>query len=135
MPIFRFARGASGAVAGCLAVAALTGCAVGQSAGACAAPVASASPTTVAPSEQVTVGGEYWQPCNDTNHSSEEPWPAVSVEWEQADERLSLGEIAISDGAFTGDVAIPRGAAPGDAVIRIRGGDADLEIAVVVADE
>ena len=110
----------------------LTGCSLAQSAGSCVAPQATATPTTRSPSDTVTVSGEYWQPCNDTNHSSEQPWPAVTVEWEQSGSRLTLGEIAIAAGSFSGQIQVPAEATPGDATLRISGQDYDVGIPVTI---
>lgn len=110
----------------------VTGCSA-QSAASCVAPEATASPETGAPAEPVTIAGQYWQPCNDTNYSTEDPWPSVSVEWSQENEVVSLGSIPIEDGAFSGEVEIPADASPGDAVLRISAGYSELELPIAVS--
>lgn len=92
-------RRAASAVALSFAALVVTGCA-GQSSGACVAVEATASPTSTTADQTVTVSGRYWGPCNDTNHSFDEPWPLVSVEWRGPDGTVSLGDIAIVDRAF-----------------------------------
>jgi hypothetical protein len=82
-----------------LAMFGVTGCSA-QSAGACVAPEATASPATGSPAQSIAIDGWYWQPCNDTNYSTEAPWPSASIEWAQSEEVVSLGSIPIQDGAF-----------------------------------
>ena len=116
-----------------LAISGVTGCSA-QSAGACVAPEATASPATGAPAQSITIDGQYWQPCNDTNYSADAPWPSASVEWAQSGEVVvSLGTIPIEDGAFSGEVEIPAEARPGDAVLRISAGSSELEVPISVS--
>ena len=121
------------AAAVCVAMFCVTGCSA-QSAGApsCVAPEATASPDTGTPTETITVAGQYWQPCNDTNHSFEDAWPTVSVEWTQSGEVVTLSSIPIEDGAFSGEVAIPVDATPGHAALRITAGYAEIELPITV---
>lgn len=115
-----------------LAMFGVTGCST-QEAGACVAPEATASPPSGAPAQSVTIDGQYWQPCNDTNHSTEEPWPTASIEWAQLGKVVSLGSIPIEDGAFRGDVEIPAEARPGNAVLRISAGYSELELPITIS--
>lgn len=115
-----------------MALFCVTGCSA-QSAGACVAPEATASPATGAPAQSITIDGQYWQLCNDTNYSTEDPWPSASIEWAQSDEVMSLGTIPIEDGAFNGAVEIPAEARPGDAVLRISAGYSELELPITVS--
>ncbi len=116
-----------------LAMFCVTGCA-SQSSGACVAPEATASPATSAPAQSITIDGLYWQPCNDTNHSTESPWPSASIEWAQSDEAVPVGTIPIEDGAFSGEVEIPAAAVPGDAVLRISAGYYEVELPITVSE-
>lgn len=116
-----------------LAMFGATGCSA-QGAGACVAPEATASPATGAPAQSITIDGQYWQPCNDTNHSTEAPWPSASIAWAQSNEVVSLGTIPIKDGAFSGEVEIPPEARSGDAVLRISAGHSELELPITVTE-
>jgi hypothetical protein len=127
-------RRAASAVALSFAALVVTGCA-GQSSGACVAAEATASPTSTTADRTVTVSGRYWGPCNDTNHSFDEPWPLVSVEWRGPDGTVSLGDIAIVDRAFSGQVDIPASADPGDAVLWIGAHEYEVEIPMTVVED
>lgn len=106
-----------------------TGCSA-QSGGACVAPQTTASPATAMSSQHVTVSGRYWQPCNDTNNSSEDPWPRVLVEWDGLGGSVVLGDLEISGGTFRGEVEIPSGADIDDGVLRISAAYHEVEIPV-----
>jgi hypothetical protein len=110
----------------------VTGCSA-QSAGACVAPEATASPATGAPAQSITIDGQYWQPCNDTNYSTEGPWPSASIEYVQSDEVVPLGTIPIEDGAFSAEVEIPARASPGDAVLLISAGYSQRELPITIS--
>lgn len=104
-----------------------------QGSGACVAPEATASPATGAPGHSISIDGQYWQPCNDTNHSTESVWPSASTEWAQSDEAVPLGIIPIEEGAFKGEIQIPAEAVPGDAVLRITAEYQELELPITVS--
>lgn len=104
-----------------------------QSSGACVAPEATASPVVGAPRQSISIDGQFWQPCNDTNHSTESPWPSASIAWVQ-DEAVPLGIIHLKDGAFSGEIKVPAEAVPGAAVLRITAGYYELELPIRVSE-
>ncbi|SIT86964.1 hypothetical protein SAMN05880545_2709 [Microbacterium sp. RU33B] len=61
----------------------------------------------------------YWQPCNDTNHASDPPWPEVTLSWVQDGRPYDEQRILISDGRFAGDFEIPAEAGAGTGTIEV----------------
>jgi len=126
------ARVRAGALAALAALLVVSGCAGTSSAGSCVMSEATASPSDGSPGAAITVSGEYWGPCNDTNHASDPPWDAVQLQWVQGDEATSLGEIDLDGHTFRDTVRVPADAEAGEATLRISAHEVVVDIPVEV---